>query len=403
MPDLNRRTFVSLGAALGLASFLSPAQAWAWSPSGSVAGSGSGTDPQQVWDDTIDQLMAAVIDNGQVPAVNQAMSGWVNNNQPIPSGLSPDLTTFLQQNTALPPWADMTKLRRAAAFNARNDLYLFLLYGLGGGIMSTAIPREARAVYWSKGGADMQSRAAKTFTFGYDLGDLNAYEPTGQFLVTANKTRMVHAAVRHLLPQSPSWKAVSDEKVPITNGDILITFHSTGTFAHKKLHEWKVPISPADDAAFLHSWQVALHLLGVRDEYIPSSWADAEAQSAQVLTPILTMTPEGRSLAQVLLALPDKIDVVGVTNGFVHEFVRYLIGDQICDWLRLPRDYVSALTIKSGWPAYVAFRAGLLPVAPAGFYLFDEFVRALGMAFLNNGTSTTTTPITIPDVNRPGS
>lgn len=400
MPNLNRRGFLTLGAALGLAGAAQPSAAWSWSPAGSVVGSGAGVDPQWVWDDDLDRIIASVISNGQVPAVNAAITPWVHNHEAIPAGLPPELSAFLQDSTRMPAWADTAKLRRAADFNRRKDLYLFMIYGIGGGIMSTVIPREAKSVYWSKGGADMQDRAAKTFTFGYDLSDLNAFEPTGQFVVTSNKTRMVHSAVRHLLPQSPHWTAVADESIPISNHDILVTFHSTGTFAHQKLKDWRVPMSAADEDAFLHSWQVALHFLGVRDEYIPATWTAAHAQSAQILTPKLAWTEEGQELAEVLLGLTAQVDL-GVTRGFLNEFVRYQLGDQVADWLGLRRDYVSAATIRAGWPTYIAFREGLLPVAPATFYLFDQFLRAIAMAFLNRGGSGTTTPITIPDMNRP--
>lgn len=216
MPEMTRRNVLTLGAALGLTSVIAPTAAWSWSPSRSIIGSGSGVDPQWVWDDELDAIMAAVIQNGQVPAVNSALSYWVNNDDPLPMGLPTELHGFLQRSNRLPEWADMAKLRRAADFNRRRDLYLFMIYGIGGGIMSTVIPREGKSVYWSKGGADMQDRAAKTFTFGYDLTDRNAFEPDGQMIVTGNKTRMVHAAVRHLLPQSPYWKAVADESIPIS-------------------------------------------------------------------------------------------------------------------------------------------------------------------------------------------
>lgn len=407
MPDMNRRTVLTLGAALGLTGIVAPQAAnaasstWSWPASRSVAGSGAGTDPQWVWDDDLDRIIADVITAGQVPAVNDAISTWVHNHQAVPNGLPAELTAYLQQSTQLPAWADTAKLRRAADFNRRKDLYLFMIYGVGGGIMSTVIPREAKSVYWSKGGADMQDRAAKTFTFGYDLSDINAFERSGQFMVTSNKTRMVHSAVRHLLPQSPYWKAVADETIPISNHDILVTFHSTGTFAHKKLKEWKVPMSAADEAAFLHSWQVALHFLGVRDEYIPATWADAHAQSAQILTPVLGWTPEGQELAEVLLGLTAQVDL-GVTRGFLNEFVRYQLGNEVGDWLGLRRDPISAATIRTGWPAYIAFREGLLPVAPVSFYVFDQLLRAIAMAFLNRGASGTTTLITLPDTNRPG-
>jgi hypothetical protein len=401
MSNLSRRGVLSLGAALGLAGATNASPAWSWSPRGSVAGTGAAVDPQWIWDDEIDRIMAAVTDNGQVAAVNTAIRPWVDNGDPVPAGLPADLTAFLERSVRLPAWADRDKLRRAGEFNRRMSNYLFFLYGLGGGIMSTVIPREARSVYWSKGGADMQDRAAKTFTFGYDLSDRNAFEPDGQFLVTANKTRMVHATVRHILPRSPYWKAVADERIPISNGDILVTFHSTGTYAYSKLKEWRIRMTAAEEDAFLHSWQVALSQLGVRDEYIPASWAAARAQANQVLWPVLTPTDEGKDLAGVLLGLVAQVDG-GLTRGFLNEFTRYLLNDDIGDWLGLPRDRVSEVLVKNGWPAYLAFREGLSPILPTPFHVFDELLEGVAMAFLNNGTSTTTTPIEIPDMNRPG-
>ncbi|CUU58078.1 hypothetical protein (DUF2236) [Parafrankia irregularis] len=400
MSNLHRRGVLTLGAALGLVGVADVLPAWS-----AVGGAtSSGTPANWVWDPEIDQIMANVFDNGQVAAVNTAIRPWVDNNDPLPTGLPAPLATWLQNHNKLPAWADMTKLKRAADFNRRKDTYLFMLYGLGSGIMSTVIPREAKSVYWSKGGADMKDRAAKTFTFGYDLSQLAAFEPSGQFIVTANKTRLVHATVRHILPTLPNWLAVADEpnKIPISNADILVTFHSLGTFVHSKLKEWKVPMSAADEEAFLHSWQVAISLLGVRDEYIPATWNDAHAQAAQVLTPILTHTFEGQELAEVLLGLVSEVDL-GLTRGFLNEFTRYVLGDQIANWLSLPRDYISAGIIKIGWPSYIAFREGLLPLMPANFYLFDQLIRAIAMAFLNGGTSTQTTPIEIPDMNRPTS
>ncbi|WP_405392610.1 DUF2236 domain-containing protein [Streptomyces sp. NBC_01102] len=397
MENLSRRKALSLGVALGLVGVAGPAQAWA--STGSVTGADAGTGPEWIWDDAADPLMVSMLDNGHVPAINTAWASWVNNNDPLPTGLPAEFSAYLGQVNRLPSWADPTKLARAADFNRRRDTYLFMLYGLGSGIMSTVIPREAKSVYWSAGGAQMQDRAAKTFTFGYDLSQLGAFEPTGQFVVTANKTRVVHAAVRHLLPQSPHWRAVADETVPISAADILVTFHSLGTYVHRKLLDWRIPYSAADQEAFLHSWQVAINLLGVPYEHIPLTWAAAEKQSAQVLTPILTPSTEGIALAEDLLGLTAQIDL-GVTRGFINEFVRYVLSDEVGDWLGLKRDYVSAALVRTAWPAYVLFREGLSPVMPGTFYMFDQFVRALAMLFLNKGSSGTTTPITIPTGNR---
>ncbi|GID93143.1 oxygenase MpaB family protein [Amorphoplanes digitatis] len=402
MQNLSRRRVLTLGAALGLVGVADPARAWAWSSADSIAATDTVTDPWGVWDDATDPLVASLLENGQIPAVNTAFESWINNGDPVPGGLPADLSAYLQRVNGLPSWADQAKLNRGAQFNNRMSMYLFLLYGLGSGIMSTVIPREARNVYYSEGGADMKSRAAKTFTYGYDLSAADAFQPSGHFVVTSNKTRLTHAAVRHLLPQSPAWRAVTDDQdfLPISNGDILVTFHSLGTYVHGRLSSWGIRMSSAEQDAYLHMWQVALHLLGVRDDFIPASWAAARRQSSYVLTPILAPTPEGRNLADILFGLTGQIDL-GVTRGFLHEFARYVLSDTIGDWLRLPRDLVARGLIEVGWPAYVAFREGLSPVVPNGFAMFDRLVRGLAMLFLNNGTSATYTPITIPTGNRP--
>jgi hypothetical protein len=395
MQNLSRRGVLTLGAALGLAGVAAPSNAWAWSSAGSIAATDTITDPWGVWDDATDPLLASLLRNGQIPAVNPVES-WVGNGDALPAGLPAALTTWMQTHNRLPSWADQTKLNRAAQFNKRMSMYLFLLYGLGSGIMSTVLPREARNVYWSEGGAMMKSRA-------YDLSAIDAFQPTGHFVVTSNKARLTHAAVRHLLPQSSHWRAVTDDQdfIPISNGDILITFHSLGTFMYGKLKSWGIRMSAAEEEALLHMWQVALHLLGVRDDFIPATWAAATAQSAYALTPLLAPTPEGVDLAGILLNLTSSVDL-GVTRGFQREFARYLLGDKVGAWLKLPRDYASRGVIELGWPAYVAFREGLSPIIPTTFSLFDQFIRGLAMLFLNNGTSPTYTPITIPAGNRVG-
>lgn len=198
---------------------------------------------------------------------------------------------------------------------------------------------------------------------------------------------------------------VTDHPIPISNGDILITFHSLGTYVHSKLVEWRrygLRVSAAEEEAYLHMWQVALHLLGVRDEFIPATWAAAHEQSQYALTPILAPTREGIDLADTLLNLTSSVDL-GITKGFQREFARYVLSDRIGNWLRLPRDLISRGVIEAGWPTYIMFREGLSPVMPGTFSMFDHFVRGLAMLFLNNGTSSSHTPITIPTMNRPGS
>lgn len=390
MDGLNRRDALKAGGVLGALGALglattARAEPWSWSPEESVAGSGSGVDPLTVWDPEADPVVARLIDSGQVPRVNELLRTWTRNGQPLPDGLPSELRDFMEYARRMPQWTDYGKLNTAIEFNKKRGLYLGVLYGFASGMMSTVIPKEARSVYYSKGGHDLEDRISKTAKLGYDIGSANAYAPDGEMVVTCVKTRLVHAAVRHLLPQSPHWVHVAEEDVPISQNDIMVTWHSLPTTVMKHLNNWKVPIPQHESEAFLHSWQVAAHMLGVRDEYIPKSWPAANSQAAQVLDPIIAATPEGAKLADRLLSLGANIDLAVMTKPVLGSFTRFLLGDKIADGLGIPREPVWDPLLRFSWGPFIAVREGVLgavpPVADA-YWLLDEFLRKAALTYL---------------------
>ncbi|MGW3349504.1 oxygenase MpaB family protein [Nonomuraea rubra] len=403
MGELSRRNMLKAGGAIGAIGALSmatPAHAWTWSPQGSVAGTGAGLDPRWVWDEEADPLVASLLDRGDVPRVNELLRTWTKNGQPLPAGLPADLRDFMERARQLPSWADQGKLELAVEFNKKRGLYLGVLYGLASGMMSTVIPKEARAVYYSQGGADMKDRISKTAKLGYDIGSPNAYRPDGEMIVTCVKTRLVHAAVRHLLPQSPYWSEVAEEDIPISQRDMMVTWHSLPTTVMQKMVSWKVPIPSAESTAFLHSWQVGAHMLGIKDEYIPASWAEANSQAEQVLTPILAATPEGIKLADILLNLGSSVDGGILGKPILGAFTRFMLGDEIAGWLKIPREPIWDPLLRLSWKPFIAVREGLLPfpLAPEAYWLFDEFLRKAALLFLSEARPIS---IEIPETNRP--
>ncbi|TCJ97411.1 oxygenase MpaB family protein [Nocardia alba] len=390
MDRLNRRNALKAGGMLGVAGTLglaatARAEPWTWSPEGSVAGSGSGLDPMTVWDPEADQLVAGLIDRGEVPKVNELLRTWTRNGQALPAGLPAELRDFMEYARRLPQWTDPGKLDTAISFNKKRGLYLGVLYGFASGMMSTVIPKEAKAVYYSKGGHDLKDRITKTAKLGYDIGSSNAYAADGEMIVTCVKTRLVHAAVRHLLPQSPHWVHSAEEDIPISQNDIMVTWHSLPTTVMKHLNNWKVPIPTHESEAFLHSWQVAGHLLGVRDEYIPKSWPDANSQAAQVLDPIIAATPEGAKLADRLLSLGANIDLSILSKPILGAFTRFLLGDKTADGLSIPREPVWDPLLQFAWGPFIAVREGALSIVPPledPYWLLDEFLRKAALIYL---------------------
>ena len=395
---LSRRRLLGMSAVLG-ASLSVPG--WSWAGTQSVAGIGGSTPPWLVWDDEADPIIAAVIDRGETAEVNALLRGWTTNSQPLPDGLPTDLRDFIEHARQLPPWADEAKLKAAVDFNKKRGTYLGVAYGFVSGMMSTVIPHEAHAVYYSRGGADMKRRISRTAKFGYDIGSLGAFHsPYGKMIVTAVKTRMAHAGVRHLLPQSPHWTGVADQDIPISQRDILVTWHSLPTSVMRSMRKWGVRVPAAEADAFLHSWQVAVHLLGVKDEYIPATWADADAQAPQILDPVLAPTPEGIKLADMLLSLAADVDGGLVTRPLLESLTRYFLGNQIAGWLDIPRHPGQDELLAASWPTLVRLKeAGLaIPATSEIYWVLDEVLRLGVLGFLSGGQPLN---IEIPDTNNP--
>jgi endo-cleaving rubber dioxygenase len=407
----SRRNVLMAGGtlgALGALTVAAPANAsslWTWSPAGSIAGAGKGADPKWVWDEVADPLVASLIDRGDVPKVNQLLKGWTKNGQALPDGLPADLRAFIEEARKLPSWADQGKLATAFEFNQKRGLYLGITYGFASGMMSTAIPHEARAVYYSKGGADMKDRITKTAKLGYDIGTEKAFAPDGEMIVTCVKTRLAHAGVRHLLPQSPYWTKSADEKIPISQADMMVTWHSLPTTVMKNLVKWKIPMPAAESGAFLHSWQLTAHMLGIKDEYIPATWDEANSQAKQVLDPILAPTPEGIKLADILLNLGSVIDGGILSKPVLGALTRFMLGDEIAGWLKIPQEPLWGPLIENLWPPFVAVREGLLDITKAPkelrelYWSFDEILRQGALLFLSEANYPIS--IQIPTTNNP--
>jgi endo-cleaving rubber dioxygenase len=168
----------------------------------------------------------------------------------------------------------------------------------------------------------------------------------------------------------------------------------------QKLNAWKVPVTSAHSAGYLHVWQLSAHMLGIEDEYIPASWSAANEQAKQVLDPILAPTDEGIALAEILLNLGSEIDGGILTPHLLGAFTRYTLGDRIANWLRIPREPIWDPAFRMFWPAFIAAKEFSLhfPGTPELWWTFDELLRQTVMLFLSEGQQFS---IEIPTGNRP--
>lgn len=410
MKQISRRNVLKAGGALGVIGALNGAvPAWAWNSNRSVAGGNLETiPPENVWDAAADTVVRRLFEEEGVPGIeglNALLRPWHRNDQPLPAGLPADLVGFIEDAKREPAWLDRGKLADGFDFYELRGTYTGILYGMGAGIMSCAIPDEARAVYHSKGGEDMRDRVSKTAKLGYDIGVENAFGSGGEMIVTCIKTRLAHAGVRHLITSSDRWQDGGEMPAPISQRDLMITWHSLATFIHRTLGKWNVDLPVAHADGFLHVWQVTAHYLGIEHVYIPATWGDAQYQSDQTLDAVIAATPEGVALAEILLSLVSEYDL-GLTRPALNAMARYMVGTtksgaSIGDMLEIPENRLFERGLEAGWPGFVAAReyGTWLPGASQLYWTFDEILR-LGVLWGLNEGPPSTIYIEVPTANR---
>ncbi|ORM38330.1 oxygenase MpaB family protein, partial [Williamsia sp. 1135] len=143
------------------------------------------------------------------------------------------------------------------------------------------------------------------------------------------------------------------------------------------------------------------HLLGVEDQYIPASWNEADSQAKQVLDPILAPTPEGIKLADILLSLGMNLDLTLLSRPILGALTRFMLGNEIANWLHIPTEPVWTPLLETAWGPYVIVREGGLDlgVPEEAYWLFDEFLRQFVLFYMSELRMPIN--ISIPVINNP--
>jgi hypothetical protein len=114
----------------------------------------------------------------------------------------------------------------------------------------------------------------------------------GRGVIAARKVRMLHASMRYLLthPSTPAAGEGPRHRLtvlapydvatlgePVNQEDLAYTLLTFGYAIPHGLATWGCRLSERENEAFLHTWRVVAHLMGVSDALVPTTWAEAGA------------------------------------------------------------------------------------------------------------------------------
>jgi mpaB/rubber oxygenase-like protein len=308
-------------------------------------------------DPLADATVRAVFDKGTVAAVNELLTRLVRNDD-IPDGpWPPELADYLRTSAQLPSWADAILIRTGER--------VFLQYGLTSfGILACAslpecyVLRDVAAVLGTTQRLDTHARRRVFETAMMVLAVMaeGGLAPGGSGIRVVQKVRLMHAAIRHLILTSPPpttaagppgsladalmaqcWPA--ERGTPLSQEDLAAVLL---TFSYVMVRGWRqlgITLSPEEVRAYLHSWNVVGHVLGIRDELLAHDLEDATRLFEAIKTQRAADTPDGRALTAAVIGVCESF--AGPSRILLRPIPRILmwglLQPQTCAMLAVPR------------------------------------------------------------------
>lgn len=298
---------------------------------------------RQVGDPLADQVITELFQDGDIGAVNSLMRNLIANEYPAPEGLPPIVRDYLAATSELPPWANVEQLvageRVFWRFGPKLALILhcyslpFCYLGQNG---VNVLALTTRLM------SNPTRRILETAQMLMDVmqpGGLSNADGRGRR--TVQKVRLMHAAVRHLAPTSDKWQPSFG--LPVNQEDLAGTLMAFSWVGLDGLAKLGIEVSPEDQYAYLHSWLVAGHLLGVRPELLPHNVESAKALVEAIARRQFGPSQAGQDLTHALVEMMRYVLPGNALDFAPALLIRYFLGREYAAWLGVEAEAIPPL------------------------------------------------------------
>ncbi|MPY79187.1 MAG: DUF2236 domain-containing protein [Actinophytocola sp.] len=265
------------------------------------------------------------------------------------------LADFFRDVEATPYWVDFDRIDNGARSIIRTGLLGMFPLGdmsLMGGYLAS------RAVKTLVSTGDLEHTAARrlaeTASWWIDVTTPGSLRPQGEGMRAALRIRLVHAFVRDAMNRRDDWDYDAWDR-PVnqvqTVGTLLL--FSLVFLLGTQLLGIRYTLREREDV--MHLWRYVGWLMGVDDELLPGSEADAWRLLWLLATTEFIPDEDSKRLANALLAQNANIGaglgplsgVVGSASVSLHAAIsRMLIGSSNADYLGLPRNRLTDAAVR---------------------------------------------------------
>jgi hypothetical protein len=259
------------------------------------------------------------------------------------ANLPDDVRQYFETSGALPDWADPARVRLAEEF--------FLLYGLSSSTLlaCASLPECYVMKYGTEVLAftrflemDPGRRVRETAQMVMDVmspgGLVSPDARPGRGVQTTQKVRLMHAIIRQMVlrdQEQHPWPSASDAEAfgyPINQEDLVYTLMTFSHVAVRGFQTLGVPMTDAQKDAYIHCWNLIGHLMGIRDDLLPATHADAAELFTAIRHRQAGASEAGQALMAALLGLLDA-PLPRALRGMPAALTRDLVGYETAEML----------------------------------------------------------------------
>jgi len=287
-------------------------------------------------DGPADEAMAKLFADHQVERAQEILDHLVHNDDRPAGSLPAQLAKYLAQveSTPIPHLTEVERGERIFAQYGPEILLVLACYTLPAGYATEV---GVKVLYRSGYLADRPNRRLyETLQMVMDVMSPGGLGPEGDGVRTAEKVRLIHAAIRHLIladrqdPWDLAWG------LPINQEDMAGNLMALTVTIMDGLEKLGLDVEPEDQEAYLQAWCAVGRLLGIVPELIPDNMSEARELTDIIQRRQVAPCQEGRLMTRALLDMLEDNIPGERFDGFGASLMRHFLPQDVADGLEIP-------------------------------------------------------------------
>jgi len=190
-------------------------------------------------------------------------------------------------------------------------------------------------------------RVAQTAQMVIDVMTPGGLEASGRGRRTAQKVRLMHAAIRYRLVHDVARPWPEEYGVPINQEDLAGTLITFTVIILRGLEKLQIELTREQEQSYLEAWKAVAPLLGIVDDLIPATVSDANVLCECFFRRQMDPSPEGRVMTTALRDMM-KAHMVPPFKGLVDAMCRHVLPPEIADGFGIPRQHLDEHLVNRG-------------------------------------------------------